>query len=331
MIRSSFRFTPLSRQSTIFVFYTISTLVATFLGHNSPICSQALNLKLPCDDKIWEAQTESQWHSAIESSNHTRTTNVDFQAAAHALLIKDRISDCGHESAGSFSQYVLLCAISETITLARRSPLNYSSLTGYQSGNMDDFLLRTDMVEVLKICRSLWWASPECLWETSACAHPFSENNLLLQYMLISLSNFESSRDELYGEFLIGLDAAAEVFCSCSKVGFCEVCTTIYRYLVGYGFLHSQISRTCRKTISRPGRHCAVASARFLKRWASGVDPSSYQDKKNQHERLIFGQVCQALKRGAKEGFSMNLSCPETFEAIITDVWCTILGDRNWI
>jgi hypothetical protein len=79
----------------------------------------------------------------------------------------------------------------------------------------------------LALCKSLWWASPECLWTSSAIAHPQTENILLLQNMFIVLDDAKDSESAVvqakYTSHPWAALFAVDMFARCSKVGFPEV------------------------------------------------------------------------------------------------------------
>jgi len=160
---------------------------------------------------------------------------MSFLESAYALSQYDSTVDCGHESASSFTQYVLICALVEIYSLARKSMVSYGTFEGFRTQDSKAFLLREQFAEAFANCMSLWWASPECLWQTSARCHPRLENILLLQYMLASMHGSGTEPQENRREMLPGFAAAAEVFTSCSKVGFSEVCLICFNQHTSYG------------------------------------------------------------------------------------------------
>jgi hypothetical protein len=127
------------------------------------------------------------------------------------------------------AQYIILCAILATIVLSKRSAVNYFSVDAWRHGDMSSFCprLRGELTAALELCKSLWWASPECLWTSSATAHPRTENILLLQYMFIVLDDGRDSESAVvqahYTSHPCAAKSAVDTFANCSKVGFPEV------------------------------------------------------------------------------------------------------------
>ncbi|KAH8587696.1 hypothetical protein B0O99DRAFT_641104 [Bisporella sp. PMI_857] len=302
-----------SFKRTVFAFYITASLAYAFLGVPMPITSQEIPLSLPCDVSLWEADSEVSWNRARERLSASNYTEVSFPETIYALLVRDNTRDYYHESAGTFNQYILLSAILEEICLAKSLASNYTSFQGWYARRMEAFRPRQDLNETLEICKSLWWASAECLWQNDACAHLQEENIMLLQYMFIALNDRKTVGDVCeYNHYRFAAQSATEIFTSCSKVGFLEV------------------SKTCRATVSRPGRHCAVASARFLRRWAQRIDSLDPQSI-HEHDRSILIQVRQACRRGLRQCVSSEAhNTIEKLEPVVTQMWCTMLG-TDWV
>lgn len=73
----------------------------------------------------------------------------------------------------------------------------------------------------------------------------------------------------------------------------------------------------------------------MLKAWAKGVDPTTRGKHMGHLESSILLQVCQAIRRGVKEGLKSRAMANNTsldqFETMITNMWCMMLGTRDWI
>ena len=205
---------------TIFVFYVIGITTSAFVGLEIPLPGRSLDLDLPCDESLWNASSESDWRVCLELLERDYTS---FHAASFAIISRDKMANCRHESASPFNQYILLCSLLEELIQGRKSAFHYSSLEGWRDGKMEDFLLREKLIESLEICRSLWWASSEFFWNRGWRAHPQIENILLMHYLLVTLTDFKEVTPQLESQDMLGVGGAAEVFYSCSRIGFIEV------------------------------------------------------------------------------------------------------------
>ncbi|OCT53236.1 hypothetical protein CLCR_09771 [Cladophialophora carrionii] len=293
---------------TIFGLYVTCTLASNFLDISVPLSSQHVRLPLPCEADVWEASSEQEWEHAVRK----KPAEANFQEAIHTLLKADVWHDCGLETASTFSQCICLCALLETMWLERRLPTNYVTARDWHDQNMSAFSRQRNILQALDMCRSLWWTSTELLWHETASAHPQVENILLLQYLFVSLNDGEVRRAENPQNYHAALQAAAEVFASCSKADFLKV------------------SKTCRATISRPGRHCAVHCARLLRKWADHIDTSGPQQILEREDSMIQLQVCQAVKRGRRQGIMVD-SNPDKLTPAVTHMWSMMLGGEDWI
>jgi hypothetical protein len=187
----------------------------------------------PLYGKIRPPQAWSQALSVppLETEAHTSSSlsTIPFQEAIHSVLRHHLTSDCGLESFCPFAQYIILSAILATIVLSKRLAVNCFSVDTWPHGDMSSFCprLRGELTAALELCKSLWWASPECLWTSSATAHPRTENILLLQYMFIVLDDARNSESAVvqanYTSHPWAAQSVVDMFASCSKVGFPEV------------------------------------------------------------------------------------------------------------
>ncbi|KAJ9607409.1 hypothetical protein H2200_008482 [Cladophialophora chaetospira] len=302
------------RSSTLLAFYAVSTVASSLLSIQSPICSRDIDINLPCEESLWNAQSEHDWRLRIEELSSSSTRNVSFHAAMRALVTRAPTAVWRFEDAPSFSQYIILCSILEIITLAQKSEASCSSMDDWKNRKMDGFNLRNDLVAALERCKGFWLEDPHCIWQTPPRAHSSTEAVLLLQYMLVMLTDFGHTPPSIYhDQWLIGVEAAAELFCNFSKVGFRKNWGT---------------------TISRAGRQCAVACAQRLRHWAKMRKSAALDGDMNPRESQILVQVCHAIKRGAKEGLiSFGSWTPRHLrhlDTAVTDIWCVILGSHDW-
>lgn len=176
---------------------------------------------MPCSTSLWQASSSEAWSQTLDhppSSCLSPTTA--FQEALHSILQHDPTRDCGLESSCTFAQYILICGILETVRLSKTLALNYPSVEDWRRGNMSSFCtrLRNELTVALQVCKSLWWASPECLWTSNAASHPRTENILLLQYMFIVLEEAGDS-DSTWGQAYYSLhpwaaQSATDIFAS---------------------------------------------------------------------------------------------------------------------
>ncbi|ETI27748.1 hypothetical protein G647_00197 [Cladophialophora carrionii CBS 160.54] len=275
---------------TIFGLYVTCTLASNFVDINVPISSQHVRLPLPCDADVWEASSEEEWEDAVRK----KPPEANFQEAIHTLLKADVWHDCGLETASTFSQCICLCGFLETMWLERRLPTNYVTARGWHNQNMNAFSRQRNILQALDMCRSLWWTSTG------------------VAYLFVSLNDGEVRRAENPQNYHAALQAAAEVFASCSKADFLNV------------------SKTCRATISRPGRHCAVHCARLLRKWADHIDTSGPQQILEREDSMIQLQVCQAVKRGRRQGIMVD-SNPDKLTPAVIHMWSMMLGGEDWI
>ena len=296
-----------SHKRTSFALFVVAVAASAFLGLPTLIKSQQCPLNLPCDATLWEAETEEAWRLA-EADLHASSAETNFQEALHALIRRDALHGYGLEDCSAFNQYVMLYALLETFMTAKSLAANYHSCQDWQHSNSQAFIPRGDFTEALDMCKSLWWASTENLWQTTACSHPRPENIMLLRYLYIVLhSSLAVTGEQPRAYNALAVQAALETFVGCSETGFLRV------------------ANTCRSTISRPGRCTAVASARLLRQWAQRIDHCG--EELDQVDRAILVQVRQACRRGLEEGAIDNI---DSLSTAITELWCTMLG-RDWI
>ena len=296
-----------ARKRTTFALFVVAVAASAFLGLPTLIKSQDCPLNLPCDPTLWEAETEEAWRLP-EADFQPPSAETNFQEALHALIRRDALHDYGLENCSAFNQYVMLYAMLETFMTSKSLAANYHSCQDWQHSNPQAFIPREEFTEALDMCKSLWWASTENLWQTTACSHPRAENIMLLRHLYIVLHSSPAVTGEQPRAYnTLAVQAALETFVSCSKTGFLRV------------------ANTCRLTISRPGRCTAVASARLLRQWAQRID--HYGEELDHPDRAILVQVRQACRRGVNEG---AIDSVNSLSTAITELWCTMLG-RDWI
>lgn len=104
------------------------------------------------------------------------------------------------------------------------------------------------------------------------------------------------------------IDASIKLFVSCSRIGF------------------ARVAESCRTSISRPGRHCALAAAEVLRSWVQHMPVETEHDM-NENERARLWQVRQAGRRGVQEGMINDM---DDLAAAVTQLWSSMLG-LEWL
>ncbi|GME40403.1 Zinc finger C2H2-type protein [Neofusicoccum parvum] len=210
---------------TGFAFFVNSVMQSTFYGHDTPILANAIELSLPSPESIWEATTEAEWQTQIEVLRLREKSEIIFPTAAHAILSQDTVYSTDYELATIFGQLILLCVIMDSYNVATKLPTNYTTVEGWKTRDMATFRLRESIDGALNLWTELWWASPECLWDSTVPAHPRIENIFLHQYITTRLhKNEKVSRDRPSWTFK-PIECSTAMFTSISKAGFTEVAT----------------------------------------------------------------------------------------------------------
>lgn len=208
---------------TAFAFFVNSVMQSTFYGHDTPILANSIELTLPCPESIWEATSEAEWQTQVEVLGLREKSEIIFPTAAHAILSQDTVYSTDYELATIFGQLILLCVIMDSYNVAAKLPTNYTTVEGWKTRNMSTFRLRESIDGALNLWTELWWASPECLWDSTMPAHPRIENIFLHQFITTKLhKNHNTLRDRPDWTYK-PIDCASAMFTSISKLGFHEV------------------------------------------------------------------------------------------------------------
>ncbi|KAF4304119.1 Zinc finger C2H2-type protein [Botryosphaeria dothidea] len=208
---------------TAFAFFVNSVMQSTFYGHDTPILANSIELTLPCPESIWEATSEAEWQTQVEVLGLREKSEIIFPTAAHAILSQDTVYSTDYELATIFGQLILLCVIMDSYNVAAKLPTNYTTVEGWKTRNMSTFRLRESIDGALNLWTELWWASPECLWDSTMPAHPRIENIFLHQFITTKLhKNHNTLRDRPDWTYK-PIDCASAMFTSISKLGFHEI------------------------------------------------------------------------------------------------------------
>lgn len=289
-------------------FFITAVLARAFLGH--PICVDAKNIsaQLPCSDVLWQAETREEWELASIMTFQKEPMEDSLSEALHGLLSRDTTRDCGLEGCTLFDQYMLLAAVLDTIVASKSLLGNYTTTKGWQQEDMATFIPKQALNETLRLCKISWSGNAESSWHNDGegIAHMDSENAMLLQYMHITLNGPPGSI--CTKENGNAIDASIELFVSCSRIGF------------------ARVAESCRTSISRPGRHCAVAAAGVLRSWVQHT-PIETEHDTNENERARLWQVRQACRRGVREGMIHDM---DDLAAAVAQLWSSMLG-LEWL
>ncbi len=146
-------------------------MASSFPGIGSPIRSRDIDINMVCDDSMWKALSEPDWRSRVNELASEAIADVSLHAAMRALIARDTMADCRCEYAPKFSQYILLCSMLETITLAQKSAASYSSLDAWQNRRMEAVIPEEQSDRSLgNVQESVVGKSRVYLADTSPCA-----------------------------------------------------------------------------------------------------------------------------------------------------------------
>ncbi|KAB2579087.1 Zinc finger C2H2-type protein [Lasiodiplodia theobromae] len=243
---------------TAFAFFVNCVMQSTFYGHDTPSIASSIELSLPSPESIWEATSEAEWQAQIELLGLREKSEIIFPIAAHAILSQDTEYSTDYELATLFGQFILLCVIMDSYNAAARLPTNYVTVEGWQNRDMALFRLRDTIDGALSLWTELWWASPECLWDSNVPAHPRIENIFLHLYITTKLHKNEDSNRDRPAWTYRPIECATSMFTSVSKAGFTEVATYAAHIL----------SFSC--------YYIAVEMARTMSAWLKMVAAPSY-------------------------------------------------------
>lgn len=183
--------------------------------------SHSITFNLPCDDGIWDLDDQA----FTERLSVLLDNRISFRKALHILLTSTPAAACNLQSLSSFGKEILVCAVLETMTNAKTSPLSYSSFDDYQDGNLATLNVKDPLFKAMGFCRMLWPAQLHDYYSKSATSHPDIESTVLLlfAFMQLNQSNKASGGQGHYSREAAVV--ATEVFCSIAKSGFHDAST----------------------------------------------------------------------------------------------------------
>ncbi|KAK8191087.1 uncharacterized protein BKA78DRAFT_379499 [Phyllosticta capitalensis] len=210
---------------TAFAFVVCSIVQTFYYDEEFNITAEKVEMTLPCPDTVWEATTEEDWRREVANLSLHEKAEINFPAAAHAILSRDTAHFTDYELATVFGQQILLAVICDTFNTAHRLRNNYTSLAAWEARDMGAFRLRESLDGALVLWADLWWAPVEHLWDHGSPTLPKAECQILHQYARVRVNrnrNFAQNRPAWTYK---AVDAAVEAFSSISKTGFTEVAT----------------------------------------------------------------------------------------------------------
>ncbi|EKG21007.1 Zinc finger C2H2-type protein [Macrophomina phaseolina MS6] len=263
---------------TGFAFFVNSVMQSTFYGHDTPILANSIELTLPSPESIWEAATETEWQAQVDLLGLRQKSEIIFPTAAHAILSQDTVYSTDYELATIYGQLILLCVIMDSYNVATKLPTNYTTVDGWKARDMSTFRLREGIDGSLNLWTELWWASPECLWDSTMPAHPRIENIFLHQYITLRLhKNDNASRDRPDWTYK-SIECATAMYTSISKLGFTEIATYASHVL------------------SLSAYYIAVEMARTMVSWLNMLASPSYGPLTRRDAEIIT-RLRQAVRR----------------------------------
>ncbi|KAK7539962.1 uncharacterized protein J3D65DRAFT_666630 [Phyllosticta citribraziliensis] len=234
---------------TAFAFCLFSITQTLYYDEEINIVADKIEMTLPCPDGVWEAPTEDDWRREVANLSLHDKVEINFPAAAHAMLSRDTVHFTDYELATVFGQHILLAVICDTFNTAHRLRNNYTSVAAWEARDMGAFRLRESLDAALALWADLWWAPVDSLWDLGNPTLPRGEAQVLHQYARMRVNrnrNFSQTRPPWTYK---AVESAVEAFSSMSKTGFTEVathaptifsvsayhmCTELARYLMAY-------------------------------------------------------------------------------------------------
>ncbi|KAK7617982.1 hypothetical protein IWX50DRAFT_667514 [Phyllosticta citricarpa] len=210
---------------TAFAFCVCGTTQTFLYDEELNIVADKLEITLPCPDSVWEATTEDDWRREVANLSLHEKAEINFPAAAHAMLSCDTVHVTDYELATVFGQQILLAVICDTFNTAHRLRNNYTSVAAWEARDMAAFRLRESLDGALTLWGDLWWTPVETLWELDKPTLPKGEAQVLYHYARMRFNRNREFAQTRPPWTYKAVESAVQTFSSMSKIGFTEVAT----------------------------------------------------------------------------------------------------------